>query len=152
MSLLPHRARGAFGSRPAEPSALACMGGMAIGQAEEAPMWIVDPWHWLEPDGSLPTNNPKLRRQALRVARIIEYGAELEPGELRLTLVECRRRPGGRPCPGFLLVGKFANGELEAGCPSCGEADMRVHNWEDTLWGIGIPPPLPSEPFAGPDP
>lgn len=48
--------------------------------------------HWLEPDGSLPLSNLRLRRQALGVTRLIEYGAELEPGQVRLTLVGCRRR------------------------------------------------------------
>lgn len=119
--------------------------------AEAAAMLlVVDPWHWLEPDGSLPTSNPRLRRQALRVARLIEYGAELEPGEVRLTLVECRRRPGGRPCPGFLAVGKFPDGELEAGCIACGEPDTRIHNWEDTIWALGVPPPVPSDAFGSP--
>lgn len=123
--------------------------GARRGKAEGAGMLlVVDPWHWLEPDGSLPSSNPRLRRQALRVARLIEYGAELEPGEIRLTLVECRRRPGGRPCPGFLAVGKFSDGELEAGCVTCGEPDTRIHNWEDTIWGLGVPPPLPSAGFG----
>lgn len=117
------------GSRPRQARSLATMGWL-----------VVDPWHWLEPDGSLPTS--RLRRQALRVARLIEYGADLEPGEFRPTLVECRRRPGGRPCSGFVVVGKLPDGEIESGCPVCGGVDTLIHNWEDTFWGLGFPPPL----------
>ena len=110
-------------------------------------MLVVDPWHWLEPEGSLPEDNPRLRRQVLRVARIIEYGAGLAPGEMRLTLLECQRRPGRKPCPGLLVVGKRSTGEIETGCPTCGEADTRVHNWEGTDWAQGVPTPFPCDLF-----
>ena len=48
----------------------------------------VDATHWLKPDGSLPNEPRRLRRQALRVARIIEYGGQLERGTMRETLIE----------------------------------------------------------------
>ena len=44
-------------------------------------------------DEWFPENNPAIRKNLLRVARLIEYGAELEPREIRLTLVECTKRP-----------------------------------------------------------
>jgi hypothetical protein len=40
-------------------------------------MLIVDPHHWLDENGDLPVDNPRLRRQVLRVARLIEYGGPL---------------------------------------------------------------------------
>jgi hypothetical protein len=40
---------------------------------------VVDPWHWLEKDGTFPTNNLRLRRRIIRVARFIEYGGPLQP-------------------------------------------------------------------------
>src|SRR5262249_8893553 len=51
-------------------------------------MVVVDPHHWLLEDGSLPTENLRLRRRALRIARTIEYGGPLRRGETRETLVE----------------------------------------------------------------
>ena len=51
-------------------------------------MLIVDPWHWLDKDGDLPVDNARLRRQVLRVARLIEYGGPLLPLHTRETLVE----------------------------------------------------------------
>jgi hypothetical protein len=59
---------------------------------------VVDAWHWLNEDGSLPADNPRLYRRVLRVARIIEYGGPLKANETRETLIECKRRPQGKPC------------------------------------------------------
>lgn len=42
-------------------------------------MLVVDPWHWLTEDGHFPDNNMRLRRQILRIARLIEYGGPLAP-------------------------------------------------------------------------
>ncbi len=53
----------------------------------------VDPWHWLMPDGRLPEDNTSLRRNVLKVARVIEYGALLRKKEGRETLIECMKRP-----------------------------------------------------------
>lgn len=33
-------------------------------------------------------DNPSLKKNLLRIARLIEYGAELEPMQMRMTLVE----------------------------------------------------------------
>ena len=56
-------------------------------------MLVVDPRHWLMEDGDLPKTNLRLRRQALRVARLIDYGGPLAVGESREPLVECTKRP-----------------------------------------------------------
>ena len=89
---------------------------------------IVDPWHWLTPDGEIPMDHPRLRRQVLRVARVIEYGALLGRDEARETLIECTRRPGKKPCPGLLWVVKSADDRLIALCPVCRTEHMVVHN------------------------
>ena len=59
---------------------------------------------WLD-DNDEPAT-PALRSKVLRIARLIEYGGTLERGEMRLTLVECSRRPGRKPCEGLLFVTK----------------------------------------------
>ena len=84
-------------------------------------MLIVDPWHWLEPNGSIPSENPKLRTQLLAVLRVIEYGSPLRQGMSCETLIECRKRPDGRRCLGLLRVAKTENDSLFASCPECGE-------------------------------
>ena len=102
---------------------------------------VVDPWHWLTEEGELPSGNPRLRRNTLRVARVIEYGGTLRPSEGRETLLECSRRPGRRPCEGLLIVIRNPDDHLEAHCPVCGSFEMVVSNWQSTPWAFGMEPP-----------
>jgi hypothetical protein len=81
-------------------------------------MLVVDPRHWLDANGTLPTDNLRLRRQVLRVARFIEYGGPLKPLECRETLMECRKRPGGKPCTGLMWVGKTGRDDIQASAGS----------------------------------
>ena len=103
-------------------------------------MLVVDPWDWLRKDGSLPLGNPGLRRNTLRVARVIEYGGPLPTGQYRQTLIECRRRPNRRPCGGLLSVVKLPDETLLATCPQCMTDQMLVHNWSETKWAAGPQP------------
>jgi len=106
---------------------------------------IVDPWHWLTEEGGIPSGEPRLRRNTLRVARVIEYGGTLQPGEARETLIECTRRPGGHACEGLLVVIRTRDDKLDARCPVCHKSDMLVSNWKNTLWALGPPEPRPVE-------
>jgi hypothetical protein len=103
---------------------------------------VVDPWLWLEKDGSFPTNNLRLRRRIIRIARFIEYGGPLRPGESRETLVECKRRPGRRPCLGQMWVTKIENDAIEAVCLVCSSAEAVIHNWQETAWASGMMEPV----------
>jgi hypothetical protein len=98
-------------------------------------MLIVDLWHWLDEKGDIPTGNPRLRRNVVQVLRVVEYGSPLEPEGETETLIECRRRPGGRRCPGLLRVRKEGDNSLLAFCPACDTDEMLVSNWEETRWG-----------------
>ena len=109
-------------------------------------MLIVDPWHWLEPDGSFPSANPHLRRQILRVARFIEYAGPLKHGESRGTLVECKKRPNGKPCNGLMWVEKEAEHDtIHAFCIGCGTAEAVISNWQKTPWADGMMEPVQAE-------
>lgn len=98
---------------------------------------VVDPWHWLDPDGGIPHDNLRLRKQVLRVARLIEYGGPLERGTVRETLVECSCRPGRKLCPGLLWVEKLADDSIFAHCLICGQEEIHIHNWKETDWADG---------------
>lgn len=98
-------------------------------------MLVVNPWHWLRRDGSLPDEPRRLRHQALRVARLIEYGAPLDVGEGSETLVECSKRTGKKPCLGFLVVTKTDADDIYAACPTCEREEILIHEWQDTPWG-----------------
>ena len=98
---------------------------------------VVDPWHWLTPDGDIPSDQPRLRRNVLQVARVIEYGATLPPGQSRQTLLECTKRPAGIRCQGLLWVEKKADASLLAFCPACQIDHLLVYNWQGTRWAQG---------------
>ena len=98
---------------------------------------VVDPWHWLTPNGDIPSDQPRLRRNVLRVARVVEYGATLPKGHFRRTLVECSKRPAGIACQGLLWVEKRSDESLLAFCPACQTDHILVHNWQGTRWSQG---------------
>lgn len=113
-------------------------------------MLVVDPWHWLDANGNLPTDNLRLRRQVLRVARFIEYGGPLKPLECRETLMECRKRPGGKPCTGLMWVEKTERDDIQAFCRVCRNDEAVVHNWQETDWANGMMEAVPVN-FDGTD-
>lgn len=100
---------------------------------------VVDIRDWLLPNGQ---PHPRLRRQVLRHAQLIEYGAPLSPGYTRETLVQCSRRPGRKPCPGLLWVFKLDDGTIEAACVTCKDEQIFISGWEHTLWAEGPMEPV----------
>src|SRR6185369_3535822 len=105
-------------------------------------MLVVDPWHWLDKEGGLPTTNLRLRRQAMRVARFIEYGGTLKKLQSRETLIECKRKPHGVPCLGLMWVVKTVDDQITALCPGCGTHEVMIHNWHGTEWASGMMEPV----------
>lgn len=102
-------------------------------------MLVVDPWHWLQPDGSL-AEEPRLRTRTIRVARLIEAGGPLPKLTAREVLVECEKRPGGRPCRALLVVTKLEDDTILAACPECEVEDTHISNWQTTPWANGLTP------------
>jgi hypothetical protein len=104
---------------------------------------VVDINHWLDEDGELPTAPLRLRRNALRIVRFIEYGGTLKHLEGRETLVECKKRPKGKSCPGFMWVVKLEDDRIDVHCPTCHDVEAIVSGWQDTLWAGGPMPAVP---------
>ncbi len=104
---------------------------------------IVDIRHWLYDNGSLPTHEPRLRRNALRIATLIEYGGTLEQLEGRGTMVPCKRRPRGRQCMGLMMVVKRTDDRIHAYCPVCGTDEAIISGWQETDWADGQCPAVP---------
>jgi hypothetical protein len=67
--------------------------------------------------------------------------------ESRETLVECKKRPGGKPCLGLMWVKKRGapDYEIHAFCIVCGEGEAMIYNWADTEWADGMMEPVPPE-------
>jgi hypothetical protein len=107
---------------------------------------VIDPHHWLDEQGEIPTNNLRLRRQMIRVAQFIEYGGLLERGAFRETLMECRRRPSARPCLGLMWVTKTQDQSILSYCRVCRTEEAMIRGWQDTEWAHG--PMEPVQPDA----
>lgn len=110
---------------------------------------VINIQHWLDESGA-PAR--AVRKQALRVARLIEYGGPLEIGYARATLVECTRRVERRPCEGLLWVMKKDAGTIEACCESCRRERLLISGWEVTEWADGPMAPLTPEELTAPLP
>jgi hypothetical protein len=109
-------------------------------------MLTVDPWHWLTEDGHFLFDNPRLYRPMLRIAHFIEYGGELlQKNETRETLIECKRRPKGKACRGFIWVVKTADDGLLAHCIICKTDEVFIQNWQKTDWAEGMMEPVPAD-------
>ncbi len=124
---------------------------------------VVNPWHWLNEDGSF-LDDVRIRNRSIRVAQCIEYGGRLGIGEVRETLITCRLRPGGKPCLGLLWVLKQSDDAILAFCAVCRQDEFLIYEWEDTPWANGPMEPVhvddlrrepgkqrPSPPEPGPE-
>lgn len=107
----------------------------------------VDIQHWLDEYGE-PAE--PVRRKALWIARMIEYGGPLEPLFSRETLIECTMRPKRRPCRGLLWVAKTADGRIDAWCRTCEQLNVMISGWQETFWAEGPMEPLGPAPAATP--
>lgn len=108
-------------------------------------MLVVDPWHWLGKEGDFLRDNRRLYNRMLRIAPFIEYGGPLARLETRETLVECKRRPRGKPCLGLMWVVKTDNDAILARCMVCKTDEASVHNWQQTEWADGMMDPVPAD-------
>lgn len=49
--------------------------------------------------------------------------------------IRCRRRPKRSPCPGLIVAKVGPEGNIEWGCPSCGDQGVLTH-WQGTPWDL----------------
>jgi hypothetical protein len=108
---------------------------------------VINIQHWLGEDGE-PV--PALRRQVLRIARLIEYAGPLEVGQTRGTLVECSRRVERRPCQALLWVSKRDAETIEACCLGCLREHILISGWAMTEWASGQMEPIGPEAIEKP--
>ena len=103
---------------------------------------VINIQHWLDEHGE-PAR--PVRRRALRVARLIEYGGPLAVGHAQSTLVECSQRIARKPCEGLLWVVKQDEHTLEAFCDVCQRENLLITGWESTAWADGPVPAMPPD-------
>ncbi len=99
--------------------------------------WITDIRHFLDDDGSLVAGMPK---QALKLAnyfgRIIK-AVTGRNGDTLSTGVNCRRRPGRKPCPGEVVAVVDEHGAIFWSCPVC-EDNGTISGWKGTMWDWSV--------------
>ena len=92
--------------------------------------WITDIRHFLEDDGTLPSDLPRpAEKLAKHIGSIIEFttggGAE----------VSCRRRPGHKRCAGVISsdILRDEDETIRWMCPLCGDNGY-ITGWICTMW------------------
>jgi hypothetical protein len=98
--------------------------------------WITDLKDLLDDTGHIAPSRGSARRLAAHLTAIVALASRPElvaPAEYR---VQCRRRPGRKPCPGMIEV------DLDPGtedvvwwCPVCGDNGY-ISNWQGALWDL----------------
>jgi hypothetical protein len=93
--------------------------------------YVTDLTHFLTDDGLLAPGRPgQVGGWFARVAA----AASLHPcEETVMTALPCRRRPGRRPCPGYIDLIRHRDGAIEWACSDC-DANGFISGWEGTRW------------------
>jgi len=100
------------------------------------------PWHWLDKVSFSSTTRTSTGECSASRA-FIEYGGPLKKNETRETLIECKRRPKGKPCLGLMWVVKTEDDGILAHCLACKTEEAFVHNWQETEWADGVMEAVP---------
>lgn len=87
---------------------------------------VSDLRHYLD----MPEGAPgPAKRLAAQPSATVRSGSARPVGTSATSAVGCTRRPGRRPCDGFVTVFRHANGEIAWGCDVCGDEGV-ITGWE----------------------
>ena len=99
-----------------------------------ADTWITDIGHFMD-SGDEPLPAPA-RRLSEYFGSLIQAASVRPSGHPDDTPVRCRRRPGRRPCSGFIRVQRSdVPAEISWICPECGDNGLIV-NWRKCPWDL----------------
>ena len=100
-----------------------------------ATVWVVlvsDLRHYDDVDGTTPPATVRLAGQLRAIVR----AASCRPiGFGSVTAVECTRRPGRRPCVGYIMVFHRRNGTIAWSCDTCGD-EGEIVGWQDSPFDL----------------
>jgi hypothetical protein len=89
-------------------------------------MLVADLRHYLD----MPDDAPMpARRLALQLSAIVRAASARPVGIGARSALGCTRRPGRRPCEGFIMVFRRTNGEIAWSCDGCGDEGV-ISGWE----------------------
>ena len=97
--------------------------------------WVTDLTHFLDEKGKFP--HPALpgpaRRLGGHLLSIVAAATEQPPSRGQEAGINCRRRPGRRPCPGIITYRILVDTRVNWACPRCGDNGF-ISNWQGTSW------------------
>lgn len=113
----------------------------AFSEAHMGNYWSVDLRHYLLPEGKSARLSPRGRRLFEYWTEIVSQATQYEDP----TTLQCRRRPGRRPCGTVLTISfDIDTNDVIWFCPRC-QDEGRIAGWESTFWDNGaLEPENPS--------
>lgn len=99
-------------------------------------MWVIDIRHLLNESEDGPAV-PQLKRKVEKLKEIIVFATSKETNYTDESNVKCGRRPGRKPCPGYLTIEMTDEDEIYWICPVCGDEGV-VSGWNDLFWNVTI--------------
>jgi hypothetical protein len=107
-------------------------------------VFVSDLRHFLDMPDEAPA---PAKRLSLHLTAIVHTASARPSGNGARSAISCIRRPGHRPCDGFIMVFRRTNGEIAWSCDTCGDEGV-IHGWE------GSPVDLSAcdDSYAGGDP
>ncbi len=98
--------------------------------------WIIDIRHFGTDQASLMDIPVRARRLAEYFGAVISAATLATPGVIVNTALQCRRRPGRKPCPGHLIVEPYeVPPEIQWSCSDCNDNGV-IRNWKGTAWDL----------------
>lgn len=98
--------------------------------------WITDLTHFLDETGQIAPESGPDRRLAEHITAIVAMASLPEiviPPEYK---VKCRRRPGRKPCAGFIDADiDPETDEIVWWCDKCDDNGY-IQNWKDSMWDL----------------
>lgn len=96
-------------------------------------MFVSDLRHYLDMPADVPG---PARRMAERLTLIVRAATAEDAGVRWVSALTCDRRPGRKPCPGYLALSRTdIPPSIEWRCASCGD-DGVISGWERSPFGL----------------
>jgi hypothetical protein len=92
--------------------------------------WVTDMRHFPPPDEVLPESYAPARRLAAYLGSIVSAASVAPSSEVVDTALRCRRRPGRRPCPGYITLQRNES-RIGWECSACDDNGV-ISGWQET--------------------
>jgi hypothetical protein len=113
--------------------------GTAPGGPLAEPAWMIyvtDMRHFAGMDELVGPQFAPAKRFAAYLGGVVSAATVHPPGEVIATGLACHRRPGHKPCSGWLLVRRAeAAARIEWACPVCSDEGV-ISGWEGSPWDL----------------